>query len=329
MKKCLVTYDDITSVENLLCAWQEFVRGKRGKKDVQEFQLHLMDNILSLHRDLVSGTYTHGPYEAFNISDPKPRSIHKATVRDRLVHHAVYRVLYPYFDRRFISDSFSCRKGKGIHKALKRFKNYTNSASKNSTQTCWVLKCDIRKFFASIDHHVLLSVLKQCVVDERVLALLTNIIGSFETKPDVGLPLGNLTSQLLTNVYMNEFDQWMKHAMKVKRYIRYADDFVVLSHNKGELIELLPKLGVFLEGRLKLSLHPDKVFIKTLASGVDFLGWVHFSDHRVLRTTTKKRMFRSIREKYGNLNTVQSYLGMLKWGNAEKLRYKIQSSIIL
>src|SRR3989344_2348912 len=116
------TYDDIISVENLLGAWGEFVRGKREKRDVQEFQHSLMDNILALHHDLKEGTYKHGPYQAFKISDPKSRDIHKATVRDRLVHHAIYRQLYPFFDRTFIADSYSCRKGKGTHKAMNRFR---------------------------------------------------------------------------------------------------------------------------------------------------------------------------------------------------------------
>ena len=114
-------FEDIISVDNLLSAWQEFIKGKRKKKDVQEFQLNLMDNIFSLHSDLVSFTYRHGGYTAFNISDPKPRNIHKASVRDRLLHRALYRVIYPFFDKTFIADSFSCRLNKGTHKALNRF----------------------------------------------------------------------------------------------------------------------------------------------------------------------------------------------------------------
>jgi hypothetical protein len=137
-----------------------------------------------------------------------------------------------------------------------------------------------------------------------------------------GLPLGNLTSQLLVNIYMNEFDQFVKHKLKVKYYIRYADDFVILQNNKMELEKILEQMKKFLENDLKLNLHPDKVFIKTIASGVDFLGWVHFPKHRVLRTATKRRMFRNINE---NLkpNTIQSYLGMLSHGNTYKLRQKL------
>ena len=137
------------------------------------------------------------------------------------------------------------------------------------------------------------------------------------------MPLGNLTSQLLVNIYMNEFDQWMKNTMNIKYYIRYADDFVILSTDKNYLLELVPKILDFLEGELKLSLHPDKVFIKTFASGVDFLGWVHFPNHRVLRTSTKKRMFKKIL-KNSNKTTIISYLGLLKHGNTSKIIQKIK-----
>jgi RNA-directed DNA polymerase len=146
------SYEDIISHENLLGAWREFLKGKRGKSDVQQFQYTLSDHLTELHRDLVNKVYKHGGYYAFNISDPKPRNIHKAAVRDRLVHHALYRTLYPFFDKTFISDSYSCQKGKGTHKALIQFERFARKASKNHTKTVWVLKCDIRKFFASIDH---------------------------------------------------------------------------------------------------------------------------------------------------------------------------------
>jgi len=139
---------------------------------------------------------------------------------------------------------------------------------------------------------------------------------------DKGLPLGNLTSQLLVNIYMNEFDQFVKHKLKVKYYIRYADDFVIFSQDKNELSNLLRYIAVFLKDRLKLDLHPDKVFIKTLASGVDFLGWVHFPHHRVLRTATKGKMLRKIKDN-PNDATIQSYLGMLGHGNAFKLQKAI------
>ena len=315
-------YDEIISAPNLLEAWKEFKRGKTKKEGVQRFQLRLMEHILALHCDLRNRTYRHGPYKHFRISDPKPRDIHKASVRDRLLHHALYRKLYPFFDRTFIADSFSCRVGKGTHRAMARFREFAYKASKNHTRTCFVLKCDIRKFFANIDHTVLFSILERYIPDTDILALLKNIVGSFYTSygknwipasagmTKRGLPLGNLTSQLLVNTYMNEFDQFVKHKLKVAYYIRYADDFVLLSPDKAELERLLSLISGFLQTHLKLSLHPDKVFIKTVASGVDFLGWVHFPDHRVLRTSTRRR----IMKRFCKENQA-SCLGLLKHGN--------------
>src|SRR3989344_6098385 len=154
-------FEDIVSIDNLLLAWREFLAGKRGRKDTQEFSFNLMNNIISLHNDLENFTYKHGKYQAFHINDPKPRQIHKSLVRDRLLHHAIYIILYPFFDRVFISDSFSCRNKKGTHKALNRFRNFSYKVSKNNTKTCWVLKCDIRKFFENINHEILLGILKK------------------------------------------------------------------------------------------------------------------------------------------------------------------------
>src|SRR3989338_8215729 len=254
-------YDSIISLENLLEAWKEFVRGKRSRKDVQEFELHLMSNVTMLHNDLISKTYRHSPYEAFNISDPKPSNIHKARVRDRLLHHALYRTLYPFFDKVFISDSYSCRKDKGTHKAMNRFRSFAYQVSDNHTKTVWVLKCDIKKFFASIDQETLIKILEQYISDR-------------------------------------------------------------------DIILLLSKIADFLFEQLKLNLHPDKISIRTLTSGVDFLGWVHFTDHRILRTVTKKRMFRNL-ETNDKPEVLGSYLGLLSHGNTSRLKEKVTNSSLL
>ena len=318
------TYDDIISVNNLLCAWEEFVVDKSSKPDVIIFAGKLMDNIFSLREDLVNRTYQHGTYQSFFINDPKRRHIHKANVRDRLLHHAVYRALYPFFDRTFIANSFSCRNDKGMHRALNRFREFAYQVSRNHTRTCWVLKCDIKQFFASVDQGILMQILVRYIPDVDILNLLTNILDSFHTKNQqhVGLPLGNLTSQLFTNIYMNEFDQWVKHKLKATYYIRYADDFVFLSEDRDWLGSIIPHVRQFLADRLNLTLHPNKIFLKTVASGVDFLGWVHFFDHRVLRTATKRRMFRRIRD-HPTDETVQSYIGLLRHGNAAQLREQV------
>lgn len=303
-------------------AWKEFKKGKKSRVDVQIFGRNLMSNIISLHKDLATKTYKHSSYFAFNISDPKPRNIHKASVRDRLLHHALYRYLYPYFDKTFIADSYSCRTNKGTHKAMDRFLCFARKVSKNNTRTCWVLKCDIRKFFASIDQDILMEILRRHIEDNDIVDMLGIIVHSFySTKIGQGLPLGNLTSQLFVNVYMNTFDQFIKHKLKAQFYIRYADDFVILSEDKELLTKSLERLERFLNKKLGLSLHPDKVYIKSFASGVDFLGWIHFPTHRVLRTASKRRMLQRVSD-----NNVTSYEGLLTHGNSYKLSQKLELS---
>ena len=320
MKKFSKKYQEIITPENLLLAWEEFLRGKKRRNDVAVFQRRLMDNIFDLHRDLKEKTYQHGIYQAFNISDPKPRNIHKANIRDRLLHRLLYQETYQYFDQHFINDSYSCRLDKGTHRAICRFSEMAQKISNNNQRTVWILKCDIRKFFASIDHQILKDILGRYIEDEDLLWLFGQVIDSFNTsgKIGIGLPLGNLTSQLLVNVYMNEFDQFVKAELKIKYYIRYADDFVFFGESKDNFISLLSKLENFLSQHLKLSLHPKKTFIKTLASGLDFLGWVQFSEHRVLRTTTKNRMLRRI-ERNNEPATLAAYSALLKHGNAYRL----------
>ena len=300
----------------------EIFAGQKTKKDVILFQLRLADNLANLYHSLANYTYKHGLYSAFTVSDPKLRNIHKAAVRDRVLHHLIHKELYPYFDKKFIYDSYSCRKNKGTHRAIKRFKYFACRVSKNNSRTCYILKCDIKKFFANIDHKVLLDILNSYIPDKQIIWLLKEIIESFSSKPGIGLPLGNLTSQLFVNIYMNEFDQFVKHKLKIKYYIRYADDFVILSNNRKELENLILPINEFFSEKLKLQLHPNKVSIKTLNSGVDFLGWVHFPYYRVLRTATKRRMMRRIIES-PTPETLNSYLGLLKHGNTEKLQKEI------
>ncbi len=323
MTKFTHKYKDIISLDNLLASWKEFRNGKRSRKDVQDFEHNLMRNILQLHEDLETRSYKHSEYVVFKISDPKPRVIHKATVRDRLLHHALYRILYPFFDNKFIFDSYSCRVNKGTHAALDRFRRFSFKVSKNNTRTVWVLKCDIKKFFASIDHKILISIIKDSISDKDTIWILSEVINSFDLGIGKGIPLGNLTSQLFANIYMDRFDKFVKHVLKVKYYIRYADDFVFMSYNKKIFEELLPKIKEFLWENLHLELHEEKTLLKTVASGIDFLGWVHFPDHKVLRTTTKRRMFRNIVSGYYDQKTIQSYLGLISHGNTYKLRKEI------
>ncbi|MFH1611029.1 MAG: reverse transcriptase/maturase family protein [Patescibacteria group bacterium] len=320
-------YVDIIGLNNLYKAWEEFVVGKANKDDVQLFALNLFDNVAKLHDDLLDRTYKHSGYYSFFINDPKRRHIHKAEVRDRLLHHAIHRKLYPFFDRTFLSDSYSCRLGRGVYKAIESFDVKSHKVSKNNTKSCWVLKCDIKKFFDSINHTVLLNILADYIPDQNIIWLLSNVIDSYhnENMHGVGLPLGNLTSQLFANVYMNVFDQWMKHTLKAEHYIRYADDFVIFSNDKYQLEDMIEPIREFLSHRLCLILHPTKTVIKTYASGIDFLGWVHFPNYKKLRVKTKQRMFRKLTNE-PQPEIFQSYLGLLTHGNTFKIESELRNA---
>lgn len=309
----------IISLENLLAAWYEFKRGKGKKQDVQEFEFNLEDNLFQLHQDLKNKNYRHGAYSSFFVYDPKLRHIHKAAIRDRLLHHAVFRFLYPIFDKKFIYDSYSCRLRKGTHRGVTRLRQFTRKVSTNYRIPAYALKCDIRKFFHSVNHDILLSLIEKEISDSGVLWLIKEILESYK----FGLPLGNVTSQLFANIYLNELDQFVKHQLKEKYYIRYCDDFIILNKNKGHLEEIIAQVEEFLRLKLRLELHPDKVVLRKLIQGIDFLGYVVMPHYIVVRPKTKKRIFKRIALKRSQLEngkiteasfnySIQSYMGILK-----------------
>lgn len=326
MKRIPHLYSQIISIENLLASWEEFVKGKKKKADVHIFSHNLFQNIFDLHNDLSNFTYLHANYERFKICDPKQRTIHKASVRDRVVYHAIYRILYPIFDRSFIFDSYSCRTEKGTHKAVDRLEYFVRKVSRNYSSSCFALKCDVKKFFDSVDHKILLDIIKIKISDQQTLCPIEEVINSFnrsyiqqslfererESSRSLavigkGIPIGNLTSQLFANIYLDEFDQFIKHKLKVKYYLRYCDDFVIVDNNQMKLEKLIPDIAKFLRNELKLELHPIKVTIRKLKQGIDFLGYIVLLHYRILRTKTKRRMFKQV-----NANNISSYLGLLK-----------------
>lgn len=311
-------------MENLLASWNGFLLGKSKRKDVITFRRNLGDELWNLHADLASGTYRHGSYHEFRIQDPKPRMIHKACVRDRVLHHAIFNALYPFWNTLFIHNSYASRKGKGLHKAIDRLKVLSGKSTKNHRRTAWMLKCDIQKFFASVDHCKLMELLEARISDKRLLDLLANIIGSFAVTPGKGIPLGNLTSQLFANVYLNELDQFVEHTLHAPYYIRFADDFVFLDLEQNRLLDILKQAASFLEQKLDLRIHPRKMSLRTIASGNDFLGWIHFPQHRIPR----KRLI--TRSKQGVVKTsdpqvIASYLGLFQHGNTYRLSEELKN----
>jgi len=303
----------------LFLAWREFSKGKVKKLDVLEFKANLEDNIFYLHQSLRNKTYQHSYYSAFNVYDPKLRKIHKATVVDRVLHHAIYQIIYSIFDKNFIYDSYSCRMEKGTHRAVERLEKFTRKLSRNNKRNVFVLKCDIKKFFDSINQEILLEIIRIKIQDENVLWLIEKIIKSFPS----GLPLGNVTSQIFANIYLNELDQFIKHQLKEKYYLRYCDDFIILSESEEQLKNLIPQISLFLQEKLQLTLHPNKISIRKYHQGIDFLGYVILPYYRTLRTKTKKRMISKLLLKHKMYRedlvseesfeqSLQSYLGVLR-----------------
>lgn len=301
-------------------AWEEFKQGKLKKIEVEEFEFNLESNLFAVQQELRNKTYSPKAYSFFYVRDPKLRPIHKASVRDRVVFQAVSRILYHSFDRQFIYDTYACRFDKGNHKGVRRLEEFIRKASRNYHRPVFILKCDVRKFFYNIDHAILLELVRPKVADPDALDLIQKIIGSFCVQPCKGLPLGNVTSQLFANVYLNEFDQYVKHVLKEKYYIRYCDDFVIVGTDYEHLNSLISKTDYFLQTRLRLSLHPKKVEIRKLSQGIDFLGYVILPNYRILRTTTKRRMIRRVCQ-----DNVHSYLGLLRHCKGYRLEQTIKS----
>jgi len=302
------------------------------KNDVLMFRSGLENNILQLHRELKGKTYQHSHYIAFNVYDPKLRRIHKATVGDRVLHHAIFRILYPIFDKSFIFDSYSCRMEKGTHLAVKRLESFCRKSSCNNRKNIFALKCDIKKFFDSIDQDILLKFIETKVECEDARWLIEKIIRSFEK----GLPLGNVTSQLFANIYLNELDQFVKHDLKEKYYLRYCDDFIILSENRNHLQNLILTINEFLREKIKLDLHPNKIIIRKYRQGIDFLGYIVLPYYKVLRTSTKHRILKKLGNHGEDLQngfisedsfnqSLQSYLGILKHCAGYKVQKEIEN----
>lgn len=331
-------YDDLINLENIYNAWRKFRKGKSNKLDVNDFALRLTDNLLDLYHILKNKTYRHSRYQEFKIIEIKKRIIHKASVGDRVLHHLLYDSLYTYFDKKFIYDSYSCRKNKGVHKALERYEYFARRVSKNYTKQVYALKFDIQKCFASINHNMLKSILEKHIQDKDILNLLYEIIDSHTSNSTAnskeqenisqksGIPLGNLTSQLFVNIYLHELDFYCKHALKLEYYIRYADDIIILLNKEdlerynsiiknkdySKVNAIIAKISLFCNAKLKLNIH--KVEIKAIYSGIDFLGWAHFPYYRILRKVTRKKMLRNV-----NVNNIKSYEGLLMWGSGYKI----------
>lgn len=295
-------YDEVCSFENIELAFNKARRGKTLKSYVVKFEEELNDNLKLLQHELATETYKPKPLVTFILRDPKTRKISKSDFRDRVVHHAICNVIEPLFDKTFIYDNYANRIGKGTFKAVERFDFFKRKVSLNNTRTCFVLKADVKHYFDTVDHNILLSIIGRKIKDERLLNLIEIILSNHSTTDKgKGMPLGNLTSQFFANVYLNELDQFVKHKLRAKYYIRYVDDFVILDKNPDLLENYKDKIDEFLTKNLKLCLHPDKSKIIRLKRGIGFLGFRIFYHHKLIRRknmTKFERKFLEMRKEY-------------------------------
>jgi len=300
MKRLGNLYQQICSIDNLMLADTIARKGKLNQPGVVEHEKNREQNIMDLHEMLVKKTYKTSLYTTFTIWEPKERLIFRLPYfPDRITHHAVMNILEPMFVSNFTADTYSCIKGRGIHAAAYAVRKALRDV--HGTQYC--LKLDVRKFYPSVDHDVLKSLLRRKIKDQDLLWLLDGIIDSAE-----GLPIGNYLSQYFANFYLSGFDHWMKQDKKVKYYFRYADDLVILSDNKPYLRQLLAEIRQYLHENLKLTVKDNYQVFPVDARGIDFVGYVFYHTHVMLRKTIKKSFARMV-AKNRNDKSIASYKG--------------------
>lgn len=349
----LIMYDKIISFENLLSSYRLARRGNRYKTQICKFDFFLENNLLKLRYLLQTGSYTPLPYTQFVVEEPKKRNVSAPDFRDRVLHHALVSVIGQIFDKTFINDAYACRKEKGTHYGMRRVKKFLQSARTfyKDKKPIYILQCDIRKFFPSISWDVLLCLIGKKVACPRTMRLIEKIVTTYSVtnsngevslpleeavsiRDRKGLPIGNLTSQLFANVFLNPLDHFVKEVLRERWYGRYMDDFLIIHPDKAHLKEVRGQIRQFLEDSLKLSLHQRKTIIQNVGNGVPFVGYRIFYDHVLIRGSTLLRFRKNYRSKQklvqmGKIDrekfaqTEQSFGGHLKHANAWNLRRKL------
>ncbi len=352
----LYMYKAIISTDALFVAYYRARRGNRDKRIQLKFELDLENQIFKLEQELKDEKYIPSPYTTFTIFEPKRREILAPNFRDRVVHQSLVSKIEPIFDKTFIADSYACRINKGTHYGVKRAKKFLQAArSIHNDKDLYVLQCDIKSYFASISWDVLFNLIEKEIDCPKTLLLVKKFI-SFQYVKDKygnvhypprkvvsiterrGVPIGNLTSQLFANIYLNRLDHFVKETLKVHWYGRYMDDFYIIHPNRGKLKQLRNSIGDFLMDELKLTLHPRKNVIKNLKDGLPFVGYRIFHDHVLVRGNTVINMQRRLKSRKKQLKTgkisqedfnssISSYKGHLKHANAYGLSKRLFSDL--
>jgi RNA-directed DNA polymerase len=330
------------SFRELISAYFDCRRAKRNTRTAREFEMDLEKNLVDLFDYLVGDRYLPGPSICFIVTRPKPREVWAAGFRDRVVHHLLYNRIGPRFERSFIADSCACIAGRGTLYAAKRLESKIRSVTANWSRPAWYLKCDVANFFVAIDKQVLAELLGARIPEPWWRAL-AEIILFHDPRQDVilrcpperlalmpphkrlttqparrGLPIGNLSSQFFANVYLDVLDQYVKHALRARHYIRYVDDFLLLHESRDWLQAALKEIEAFLPARLGIQLNPVKTIIQPVDRGVDFVGQVVKPWHRSTRRRTVREAIRQVQAAAPAelLTTANSYFGLLRQATA-------------
>lgn len=267
----------VVDILNLYDAFEGAAAGKRQRPEVQRFEFNLEARLHRMRQRVIEGRYRWGNYRRFLIHDPKQREIRAPPFRDRVLHHAIVNVCDPLFERGFIADTYACIRGRGQHRAVERYRQFVRARRGQG----YVLKCDIAGYFRSVDHEVLTALLARRIGDPQLLALLASLITHGAEGPGIGMPIGSLTSQMFANLYLDPLDHFVKESLRVRHYLRYMDDFILLLDDRAQARRRLAEIETFLNERLRLCLNPRRRTIAPLSAACDVLGYVHQPDGRV------------------------------------------------
>lgn len=346
-------YKTFCTYENLYQAYLQARKNKRYRDEVLEFSYNVEEELMTLSEELTNHSYKVGAYREFYVLEPKKRLIMALPFRDRIVQWGIYQLLNPEFDRGYILDSYGCRVGKGTLRSVQRLHYWLRQVAKENTKY-YYLKLDISKYYYRVDHEILIHILSKKIKDKEMLELLKTIINyegtlfGLKLNGDVnnpedrvegkGIPIGNLTSQMFANLYLNELDQYCKRTLGIKYYVRYMDDIIILSDDKAQLHEYKRLIETLLNEKLKLNLN-KKTAIRPIALGIEFVGYRLWPTHVKIRKSTSKKMrkrLKYVKKQYERNElpfekvnaTVQSYMGILKHCNSFRLQNKIFSELV-
>lgn len=324
MKRYKNLWQEFISPENFELAAKKAVRSKKNKKSTQKFLANSKELLAKLRQSLIDGTFKTSNYRVFTIFEPKKRDIYELPLYpDHIVHHALINILGPIWQKMFIHDSYACIPGRGLHAASQRIMQFVR-------RNKYVLQCDIRKFFPSINHDIMIDILHQKIGDKKLLRVLDDIIRS--VGGETNLPIGNLTSQWMGNVYLNQLDMFVKHILHCRDYMRYCDDFCLFGNNKRALWQMLRQIAEFLGNKMKLQL--SKFFLKPVAHGVNIIGYRHFRNFVLLRSRGVRKICRRLLNiaRYNDFSEhsvgqIASAHGLIKWARTYNFRRRLYDKI--